>query len=80
MPLTFPPDVLRARRAPRWRSARRLRRGSLDFDLPDADLLLGENGDVVAILKAVRNEAHRLIEEFMLAANEAVDGTSCSFP
>ena len=47
-------------------------RGSLDFDLPDADLVLGEKGDVVAIVKEVRNEAHRLIEEFMLAANEAV--------
>ena len=50
----------------------RRRRGSLDFDLPDADVILGETGDVVAIVKAVRNEAHRLIEEFMLAANEAV--------
>jgi ribonuclease R len=47
-------------------------RGSLDFDLPDADVILGETGDVVAIAKAVRNEAHRLIEEFMIAANEAV--------
>ncbi|MFI5180028.1 MAG: ribonuclease R [Thermoanaerobaculia bacterium] len=47
-------------------------RGSLDFDLPDADVILGETGDVVAITKAVRNEAHRLIEEFMIAANEAV--------
>ena len=35
-------------------------------------MILGEEGDVVAILKAARNEAHRLIEEFMLAANEAV--------
>jgi ribonuclease R len=52
--------------------AKRVSRGSLDFDLPDADVILGESGDVVAILKAVRNEAHRLIEEFMLAANEAV--------
>lgn len=50
----------------------RTERGSLDFDLPDADLILGETGDVVAIVKEVRNEAHRLIEEFMLAANEAV--------
>src|SRR5512140_2079591 len=53
-------------------AARRSARGSLDFALPDADVLLGETGDVVAIVKAVRNEAHRLIEEFMLAANEAV--------
>ena len=52
--------------------AKRSRRGSLDFDLPDADVILGEAGDVVEIVRAVRNEAHRLIEEFMLAANEAV--------
>ncbi|MEO8584803.1 MAG: RNB domain-containing ribonuclease, partial [Acidobacteriota bacterium] len=38
--------------------AKRVSRGSLDFDLPDADVILGETGDVVAILKAVRNEAH----------------------
>ena len=52
--------------------SKRVSRGSLDFDLPDADVMLGETGDVVAITKAIRNEAHRLIEEFMLAANEAV--------
>jgi ribonuclease R len=51
---------------------KRSRRGSLDFDLPDSDVILGETGDVVAIVRAVRNSAHRLIEEFMLAANEAV--------
>ncbi|MGA7993119.1 MAG: RNB domain-containing ribonuclease, partial [Thermoanaerobaculia bacterium] len=61
-----------AQRAAHALQTRRVRRGSLDFDLPDADVILGEEGDVVAILKAVRNEAHRLIEEFMLAANEAV--------
>jgi ribonuclease R len=61
-----------AQRAAHALQSRRVRRGSLDFDLPDADVILGEKGDVVEILKAVRNEAHRLIEEFMLAANEAV--------
>ncbi len=61
-----------ARRAAQALQARRVRRGSLDFDLPDSDVLLGETGDVVAIVRAVRNSAHRLIEEFMLAANEAV--------
>jgi ribonuclease R len=61
-----------AQKAAHALQSRRVRRGSLDFDLPDADVILGEEGDVVAILKAVRNEAHRLIEEFMLAANEAV--------
>jgi ribonuclease R len=61
-----------AQRAARALRAKRSARGSLDFDLPDADVILGETGDIVAITKAVRNEAHRLIEEFMLAANEAV--------
>jgi ribonuclease R len=72
----IPPDVgsmLRvAQRAARVLSSKRSARGSLDFDLPDADVILGETGDIVAITKAVRNEAHRLIEEFMLSANEAV--------
>jgi ribonuclease R len=61
-----------AQRAAQVLRAKRSARGSLDFDLPDADVILGETGDIVAIAKAVRNEAHRLIEEFMLAANEAV--------
>jgi ribonuclease R len=61
-----------AQRAAVLLRSKRVSRGSLDFDLPDADVLLGESGDVVAITKAIRNEAHRLIEEFMLAANEAV--------
>ena len=67
-----PPMLRVAAKVAKLLSARRSDRGSLDFDLPDADVLLGETGDVVAIVKAVRNEAHRLIEEFMLAANEAV--------
>ncbi len=62
----------RAARAAALLRGRRERRGSLDFDLPDADLILGESGDVVDIVKATRNVAHRLIEELMLAANEAV--------
>ncbi len=61
-----------AQKAAHALQTRRVRRGSLDFDLPDSDVILGEEGEAVAILKAVRNEAHRLIEEFMLAANEAV--------
>ncbi len=72
VPAAVRPMLLSARKAAfalRWM---RRDRGSLDFDLPDADLILGEKGDVVAIVKEVRNEAHRLIEEFMLAANEAV--------
>jgi len=52
--------------------ARREARGSIDFDLPDADVVLDDAGLVVGIVPESRNVAHRLIEEFMLAANEAV--------
>src|SRR6266849_3083142 len=51
---------------------RRDARGSIDFDLPEADVLLGESGEIEAIQAMERNVAHRLIEEFMLAANEMV--------
>ncbi len=51
---------------------RRGARGSIDFDLPDADVVLDDEGLVVGIVPESRSVAHRLIEEFMLAANEAV--------
>lgn len=51
---------------------RRLERGSLDFDLPEPEVLLDIQGMPEAILKAERNYAHMIIEEFMIAANEAV--------
>lgn len=51
---------------------RREERGSLDVDLPEPFLLLDLEGNVEAILKSERNIAHRMIEEFMIAANEAV--------
>ena len=50
--------------------ARREGRGAIDFDLPDADIVLDDAGLVVGIVPESRNIAHRLIEEFMLAANE----------
>jgi ribonuclease R len=52
--------------------SRREARGAIDFDLPDADIVLDDAGFVVGIVPESRNVAHRLIEEFMLAANEAV--------
>lgn len=51
---------------------RRTRRGAIDFDLPEPDIVLDAEGLVEAILPAERNVAHRLIEEFMLLANETV--------
>ena len=53
-------------------NARRKRRGSIDFDLPEAQVVLDDAGKVEAIVEAQRNIAHKLIEEFMLLANETV--------
>lgn len=52
-------------------TAMRQRRGSLDFDLPEAEVVLGLRGRTEDIVRSERNLAHRIIEEFMLAANEA---------
>ena len=52
--------------------ARRRRRGAIDFDLPETEVVLSELGEIEAILPSERNVAHRIIEEFMLLANETV--------
>ncbi|SNB45849.1 ribonuclease R [Geobacter sp. DSM 9736] len=51
---------------------KRRRRGSIDFDLPEPQLVLDLQGGTMSIVRAERNLAHRIIEEFMLAANESV--------
>ena len=53
-------------------AARRRDRGSLDFDLRETRLVLDEAGAVEDIVAAERNVAHRIVEEFMLIANETV--------
>jgi ribonuclease R len=53
---------------------KRVKRGSIDFDLPEPLLEFDEFGEMTGVSRAPRNVAHRLIEEFMLAANEAVAG------
>ena len=53
-------------------NARRTRRGSMDFDLPEPLLTFDDEGRITGIVRSERNIAHRLIEEFMLAANQAV--------
>ncbi len=50
----------------------RHRRGSIDLDLPEAEIVLDLRGKPEDIGRAERNAAHRMIESFMLAANEAV--------
>ena len=52
--------------------ARRRAQGSIDFDLPEAEVVLDLRGRPADIVRAERSIAHQMIEEFMLAANEAV--------
>ena len=53
-------------------NARRRQRGSIDFDLPEPEVILAATGEMTGIMALERNIAHRLIEEFMLVANETV--------
>jgi ribonuclease R len=53
-------------------NAKRKRRGSVDFDLPEPVVRFDPDGNMQAIVRSERGWAHRLIEEFMLSANECV--------
>lgn len=50
----------------------RCRRGSLNFDIPEAKVIVDEEGNVIDVVLRERLEAEKLIEEFMLIANETV--------
>ena len=50
----------------------RIERGTIDFDLPEPELTYDEEGLMTGVVKTVRHFSHRMIEEFMIAANEAV--------
>lgn len=52
--------------------ARRERRGSIDFDFPESAVAVNDIGEPVAISRVERGVSHKMIEEFMLAANETV--------
>ena len=51
---------------------KRIQRGAIDFDMPEPLIEFDQFGEMVGVKRSPRNIAHRLIEEFMLAANEAV--------
>jgi len=51
---------------------KRIARGAIDFDLPEPEVILNLQGETEDIIRAERNLAHQIIEEFMIAANEAV--------
>jgi len=72
-------ELLRVREAVRalWEVARplrekRMREGSLELDMPEAKIFVDEEGWADRIVRIEYDESHQLIEEFMLAANEAV--------
>ncbi len=55
-----------------FKSQNRMKRGSIDFDFPETKVILDENGKPVDIKPYDRNVATKIIEDFMLLANETV--------
>jgi ribonuclease R len=66
------PEFERMRRLAGLMNKRREERGSVDFDLPEPVIEFDEQGQMRGVTKSERTWANRLIEEFMLAANECV--------
>ncbi len=64
--------VVKAARLARTLTKKRMREGSIDFDLLEIKVILDEEGHPVDIVPKHRMEANRLIEEFMLLANQTV--------
>ncbi len=52
--------------------AERVKRGAVDFDFPEVKTVLDREGRVIDVRKKPRLESHRIVEDFMIAANEAV--------
>ena len=52
--------------------AKRMKRGSIDFDLPEPEIILDIQSQTIDIVRSERNIAHQIIEEFMIAANETI--------
>jgi ribonuclease R len=66
------PEFQRMERLSLLLNHKRRRRGSIDFDLPEPIINFDPQGNMESIVRSERKWAHRLIEEFMLAANECV--------
>ena len=66
------PNIERMKRLATLMNKRREERGSIDFDLPEPVIEFDEQGQMRGVTKSERTWANRLIEEFMLAANECV--------
>lgn len=64
--------VTRMAKLGRLLNKRRFSRGAIGFEMPEVEIIMGDDDQVSSLFRRERNEAHKLIEEFMLAANEAV--------
>src|SRR5688572_3434826 len=66
------PEIRKIDRLARLLQKRRRESGAIDFDLPEPMLTYNDQGDVTGIVKAIRHFSHRIVEEFMVLANEVV--------
>ena len=66
------PEVKKIERLARILQQRREESGAIDFDLPEPLLTYNDEGDVTGIVKSIRHFSHRIVEEFMILANEVV--------
>ncbi len=66
------PAIMRLYKVSQNLLRRRIKRGSVDLDVPEAMIVFGEDGLPIDARRRPRSDAHRLIEDLMLAANEAV--------
>ncbi len=66
------PTLLVLAQVSRKLQERRLRRGAVDLDLPEPAIVFDEEGHPIEAVRRPRNDAHRIIEDLMIAANEAV--------
>lgn len=70
--LPFKDLLLHMRDLSRLLRHKRVERGGLDFDFPESKILFNEKGQIAEIRSVIREESHKIIEDFMLAANETV--------
>lgn len=68
----FAEHVVRAARLGRTLTKKRMRAGSVDFDIPEIRVILDEDGVPTDIVRKERQEANRMIEELMLLANRTI--------
>ena len=64
--------LLKMRELSRLLRHKRVERGGLDFDFPESKVIFNEKGQIAEIRSVIREESHKIIEDFMLAANETV--------